>query len=294
MEEQIEDTLVKVNILMSQVSESMSAVSSVHQFLPIVSELLLKIHSVVSHKVPVANIDTTEDQDLWWDSTPEMITYSEDTLSDSYTSILSTTESLFSLSAQDDRNIFIKNISSFLSLAAPSGVFSRRKSKRRRAKKMRRLVHPDLFNIWYYSGQITSPPDVKSKPVSVPPYPEVDWTNVNKRFLGNIPNPSFFPIHGCSEDPTHYEPTYVSHNNFITAEFERPCPFGQAYGYLTEGGVIAVPDQVHHGYIWSVSDSGVGQWVLSLQSRQIPKKQERSRGKGRKKKKVTALPWSTL
>ena len=159
MEEQIEDTLVKVNILMSQVSESMSAVSSVHQFLPIVSELLLKIHSVVSHKVPVANIDTTEDQDLWWDSTPEMITYSEDTLSDSDTSILSTTESLFSLSAQDDRNIFIKNISSFLSLAAPSGVFSRRKSKRRRAKKMRRLVHPDLFNIWYYSGsgQITSP-----------------------------------------------------------------------------------------------------------------------------------------
>ena len=125
MEEQIEYTLVKVNVLMSQVSESMSAVSSVHQFLPIVSELLLKIQSVVSHKVTVANIDTTEDQDLWWDSTPEMITYSEDTLSDSDTSILSTTESLFSLSAQDDRNIFIKNISSFLSLAAPSGVFSR-------------------------------------------------------------------------------------------------------------------------------------------------------------------------
>ena len=121
---------------------------------------------------------------------------------------------------------------------------------------MRRLVHPDLYNIWYFSSQITAPPDVKSQPVSVPPYPEVDWTNVNKRFLGNIPNPSFFPIHGCSEDPTHYEPTYVSHNNFITAEFERPCPFGQAYGYLTEGGVIAVPDQVHHGYIWSVSDSG--------------------------------------
>ena len=159
---------------------------------------------------------------------------------------------------------------------------------------MRRLVHPDLYNIWYYSGQIASPPDVKSKPVSVPPYPQVDWTNVNKRFLGNIPNPSFFPIHGCSEDPSHYELTYVSHNNFIPAEFERPCPFGQAYGYMTERGVIAVPDRVHHGYVWSVCDSGVGQWVLSVQSRQTPKKQEGSRGRGRKKKKFAALPWSTL
>ena len=297
MEEQIEDTLVKVNVLMSQVSDSMSAVSNVQQFLPVVSELLLKLQRVVSHQICADNVVSSENQELWWDSTTEMVTYSEDNINDCDSSILSTSESLFSTSVTslaDEGNIFIKNISTFLSKAAPSGIFSRRKSKRRRVKKMRRLVHPDLYNIWYFSSQITAPPDVKSQPVSVPPYPEVDWTNVNKRFLGNIPNPSFFPIHGCSEDPTHYEPTYVSHNNFITAEFERPCPFGQAYGYLTEGGVIAVPDQVHHGYIWSVSDSGVGQWVLSLQSRQIPKKQERSRGKGRKKKKVTALPWSTL
>ena len=48
-----------------------------------------------------------------------------------------------------------------------------------------------------------------------------------------------------------------------------------------------------HGYVWSVSDSGVGQWVLSVKSRQVLKKQERSRGR-RKKKKFAALPWSTL
>ena len=129
--------------------------------------------------------------------------------------------------------------------------------------------------------------------MSLPPYPQVDWTNVNKRFLGNIPNPTFFPIHGCSNDPSHYQLTCVSHDHYIPAEFDCPCPFGQDYGYLTEGGVIAVPDQVHHGYVWSVSDSGVGQWVLSVKSRQILKKQERSRGR-RKKKKFAALPWSTL
>jgi len=297
MEEQIEDTLVKVNVLMSQVSESMSAVSNVQQFLPVVSELLLKLQRVVSHQICADNVVSSENQELWWDSTTEMVTYSEDNINDCDSSILSTSESLFSTSVTslaDEGNIFIKNISTFLSKAAPSGIFSRRKSKRRRVKKMRRLVHPDLYNIWYFSSQITAPPDVKSQPVSVPPYPEVDWTNVNKRFLSNIPNPSFFPIHGCSEDPSHYELTYVSHNNFIPAEFERPSPFGQAYGYMTERGVIAVPNRVHHGYVWSVCDSGVGQWVLSVQSRQNPKKQERSRGRKRKKKKFATLPWSTL
>ena len=297
MEEQIEDTLVKVNVLMSQVSESMSAVSNVQQFLPVVSELLLKLQHVVSHQICADNVVSSENQELWWDSTTEMVTYSEDNINDCDSSILSTSESLFSTSVTslaDEGNIFIKNISTFLSKAAPSGIFSRRKSKRRRVKKMRRLVHPDLYNIWYFSSQITAPPDVKSQPVSVPPYPEVDWTNVNKRFLSNIPNPSFFPIHGCSEDPSHYELTYVSHNNFIPAEFERPSPFGQAYGYMTERGVIAVPNRVHHGYVWSVCDSGVGQWVLSVQSRQNPKKQERSRGRKRKKKKFATLPWSTL
>ena len=297
MEEQIEDTLVKVNVLMSQVSESMSAVSNVQQFLPVVSELLLKLQRVVSHQICADNVVSSENQELWWDSTTEMVTYSEDNINDCDSSILSTSESLFSTSVTslaDEGNIFIKNISTFLSKAAPSGIFSRRKSKRRRVKKMRRLVHPDLYNIWYFSSQITAPPDVKSQPVSVPLYPEVDWTNVNKRFLSNIPNPSFFPIHGCSEDPSHYELTYVSHNNFIPAEFERPSPFGQAYGYMTERGVIAVPNRVHHGYVWSVCDSGVGQWVLSVQSRQNPKKQERSRGRKRKKKKFATLPWSTL
>ena len=297
MEEQIEDTLVKVNVLMSQVSESMSAVSNVQQFLPVVSELLLKLQRVVSHQICADNVVSSENQELWWDSTTEMVTYSEDNINDCDSSILSTSESLFSTSVTslaDEGNIFIKNISTFLSKAAPSGIFSRRKSKRRRVKKMRRLVHPDLYNIWYFSSQITAPPDVKSQPVSVPPYPEVDWTNVNKRFLSNIPNPSFFPIHGCSENPSYYELTYVSHNNFIPAEFERPSPFGQAYGYMTERGVIAVPNRVHHGYVWSVCDSGVGQWVLSVQSRQNQKKQERSRGRKRKKKKFATLPWSTL
>ena len=291
MEEQIEDTLVKVNMLMCQVNESMSAVSSVQQFLPVVSDILVKLQCVVSHQASAAN-DTNPTDELWWDSSPEMITYND---SDSDTSFLSTTESLFSsLSEADAGNIFIKNISTFLSKAAPSGIFSRRKSKRRRVQKLRRQVHPELYTIWYYSGQIASPPDVQSKPVSLPPYPQVDWTNVNKRFLGNIPNPTFFPIHGCSNDPSHYQLTCVSHDHYIPAEFDCPCPFGQDYGYLTEGGVIAVPDQVHHGYVWSVSDSGVGQWVLSVKSRQVLQKQERSRGRRRKKKKFAALPWSTL
>ena len=82
MEEQIEDTLVKVNVLMSQVSESMSAVSNVQQFLPVVSELLLKLQRVVSHQICADNVVSSENQELWWDSTTEMVTYSEDNIND--------------------------------------------------------------------------------------------------------------------------------------------------------------------------------------------------------------------
>ena len=46
------------------------------------------------------------------------------------------------------------------------------------------------------------------------PYPRVDWTKVNQRNLANLPKPQFYPVHGCAQDPTFYEPR------------KSPCPLG--------------------------------------------------------------------
>ena len=37
------------------------------------------------------------------------------------------------------------------------------------------------------------------------PYPIIDWSKVNKRFIANIPEPTLCPIHSCSPDPAFYE-----------------------------------------------------------------------------------------
>merc|ERR1719348_892202 len=105
--------------------------------------------------------------------------------------------------------IFIEKVLTSISKVAPDSVFSRQKSRRRRARKMRRLLHPELFSIWYHSSQLTSSSTFVSKKTVPSPYPEVDWSCVNKRFLNNVPCPVQFPVHGCSEDEDFYVTKYA-------------------------------------------------------------------------------------
>ena len=152
---------------------------------------------------------------------------------------------------------------------------------------MRRLLHPELFSIWYYSGQIVAPSDVSKKP-DLSSYPEVDWTKDNKRFLTNVPSPVQYPVHGCSEDDRFYETNYVkSDYGYMTnkgSAFTKDAPFGSLPGYRTIFGVVNVPtSQVFHGYSWLENEG----WVLHATMPTDPGKKTRRivrKKRGRKKK----------
>ena len=133
---------------------------------------------------------------------------------------------------------------------------------------MRQLVHPDLFTIWYNASQIVAPSVlVRKTPAStilIPAlYPKVDWINVNQRFLTNLPKPKPFPLHGCSQDPQHYQTGKDSWNGIIPSNFQRGSSFGTEYGYYTDAGIVAVPDHSQFGFIWGKDENGDSTWILS-------------------------------
>ena len=291
MSSQINVSFTKVNYLMSEIEDSISSVLSPDEFLPIISELLQKMQNVVScvQQVPDDTIQSNDETELWWDSSPEFVAYSD---ADEYSNTVSTidfsSDSGSSISSSSSNQaIFIDHVLTFMSKVAPDNVFSRRKSKRKKARKMRRLLHPELFSIWYYSGQIVAPSDVSKKP-DLSSYPEVDWTKVNKRFLTNVPSPVQYPVHGCSEDDRFYETNYVkSDYGYMTnkgSAFTKDAPFGSLPGYRTIFGVVNVPtSQVFHGYSWLENEG----WVLHATMPSDPGKKTRRivrKKRGRKKK----------
>ena len=106
-------------------------------------------------------------------------------------------------------------------------------------------------------------PNATYKPVRVE-YPQVDFTQLNQRFIGNIPKPYLHPILGCSDDPKFY--ARVDHRPGIK-NFHKEFPHGSEYGYTTNMGIVTVPDYPVHGYVWSG-----GEWMVqaSLPSSTLP------------------------
>ena len=129
---------------------------------------------------------------------------------------------------------------------------------------MRKMLPPDLFTLWMNFDLLTSDlkdpqDDVKCSPPVIR-YPTIDITKCNIRSIANVPTPQKHPIHGCSDDPNFYNKIVrgegdESHKQFI--KFNRHGPFGVAYGYRTNLGIVPVPDEPVHGYVWQ--DDG---WVL--------------------------------
>ena len=68
MSSQISDSLSKVNHLMSEVEDSFSSVLSSTEFLPIIAELLKKMHNIV-YLSQMSNVNDSfrDDNDMWWD-----------------------------------------------------------------------------------------------------------------------------------------------------------------------------------------------------------------------------------
>ena len=115
--------------------------------------------------------------------------------------------------------------------------------------------------------------------VSIPEvqYPTIDWTQVNTRNLTHLPIPGAMAIHGCSQDPSHYEKKRVQGYNCMEwrpSTFEENFPFGHLPGFITDKGVIAFSSEVIHGHVWSVADH---KWILHASIKKMEDRRPRGR-----------------
>ena len=116
--------------------------------------------------------------------------------------------------------------------------------KKRRRKFERKELHPDLITMWRHADEICAPPVSRARHASLAsPYPRVDWTRVNQRNLANLPKPQYYPVHGCAQDPTFYEPrkSPCPLGNPLRSLYDEAgaIPFGSELGFRTQAGVIA-------------------------------------------------------
>ena len=153
---------------------------------------------------------------------------------------------------------FLAAITRAIGKVAPKSVYSNvmgeKMKKERDERKVANIVPEVLRSMWETAESLWI--ESEEVRVTIPdPYPTLDWSKVNKRFISNIPSPTMIPKHGCAVDPAFYEYT----SRFITgnAENTKPkfqterYPFGSEYGYRTNLGIISVSSTVHHGYVWN-------------------------------------------
>ena len=117
-----------------------------------------------------------------------------------------------------------------------------------------------LRSIWkhcdYWSEALALPLQTKCLNDSIP---KVDWSRLRPQSFRNLPQPQRYPIHGCSPVPEVYEyglPT--PWGEATKPKFMLPEPFGASYGLKTDAGIIQVPSDPIHGYIFFE-----GEWVIA-------------------------------
>ena len=170
--------------------------------------------------------------------------------------------------------ILFESILQVIDIVAPNNVFNRGKSGRRARKRVRKrlkaAVVPHLFPMWQNAGDLVATREDVAKSIVevVSPYPIIDMSKVNKRFLSNLPEAERFPVLGCSPDPKFYEPRYEVQYDAqlpprqLKSMYEEKYPFGCGFGFDTNLGIIGSSslEGAVHGYIWTGY-----RWVLHAQ-----------------------------
>ena len=149
-------------------------------------------------------------------------------------------------------------------------------------EKLPNSVPQEMFAIWLHAHQEDLTPEevegfakylhlqIRPPPIHSPHLkkPFVNWTKVNPFQYKNLPQPSPFPIQGCSPDPEFYGKTEILNDRYYTkvvkwGRDDNKCPFGIFFGFSTNMGIVPVPAQVIHGYrcnptygIWQLDAKG--------------------------------------
>ena len=94
----------------------------------------------------------------------------------------------------------------------------------------------------------------------------VNWNKLNPFQHKNLPKPSLYPVHGCSEDQEFYEKTVpyrcgggYNRTKLKWGSEEDTIPFGHNFGFATNMGIVAIPTMPLHGYRCAPN---TGEWVI--------------------------------
>ena len=165
------------------------------------------------------------------------------------------------ISSKLNQDVFVNNIMKVFRKVAPN---SRYKPRRHRGKKSR-VIPSELSMLWSHSTEIfqerqVSPPQAELTP-------RVNWDKVNQGAMKRFPKPSWQPIFSVSPSPSFYEKSCkcpaiivkyhrdgeVRQPNVCSCptQFMVQNPFGVLPGYVTNLGVVPVPDfPIHVPWIY--------------------------------------------
>jgi hypothetical protein len=81
----------------------------------------------------------------------------------------------------------------------------------------------------------------------------VDWNRLNPGQFKNLPKAEAIPLQGCSPDPNFYlavetSGSYPEERRILKWNKNNRFPFGKLYGFVTNLGIVSVPDVAVHGY----------------------------------------------
>ena len=181
-----------------------------------------------------------------------------------------------------EQEIFVDTMLEAINRAAPQYIFNAKKSnKKRRQKKMKRIIPQMMRSIWLNYTEFVSTTTTTTVPTVRTPV--INWSQVNRRAMENLPQSQPYPVHSCSQDPEFYKEhikTEFGQRRVVPAKHSIDNPFGYRYGYMTQYGVVSVgilPAPVH-GY---THDPELG-WVLHARYPEVIKREREEREQARR------------
>ena len=128
----------------------------------------------------------------------------------------------------------------------------KRKARLFKRKKRTNAIIPREFASIFDNLAHTEPKELNQ--VSGTIYPEVKWSLV--KFKPVLPHPESCPLYSCSQDPSFYEDHIIGcvnpsfKDSAIQTKFLQKIPFGSLPGFVTNLGVVAVPEAPVGGYVY--------------------------------------------
>ena len=206
--------------------------------------------STTSEKDQEVSTISEKDQEVSSTSEKNQELSQTEMLPTSLTSVSTTGEASNTRDTSNKEDYFINTILQNFKKVAPN---SRYKPRHLRGKKYR-VIPYEFSSLWRNLPGLYIEKDRIKQEEGITP--RVAWDKVNKGAISKFPKPCHFQVHSVSPTASFYE--RIS-NSDSKSKFQTPNPFGSLPGYITNLGVVPVPDIPMFGHIW---DPDICDWII--------------------------------